>query len=135
MFPLLYIWSDWGILILRVFFGAIIVVHGWPKIRNWEETARNFEAMGFKPGNVLGPIVAILEFFGGIALMAGFYTQLIAALLVVQFIVATIWKIKNGQKLVGGWELDLMLLGAAVLFTVLGGGAFSLDHLLFMGSF
>ncbi len=133
MFPLLSIWSDWGILLLRVVFGIVFVVHGWPKIRNWGETARNFEAMGFRPGNVLGPIVAIVEFFGGIALVVGLWTQLAAAALLLQFILITIWKLKNGQKFVGGWEFDLVLLAIAALFVVLGAGAFSFDHTLTFG--
>ncbi len=133
MFPLLSIWSDWGILLLRVVFGIVCVVHGWPKIRNWGETAKNFEAMGFRPGNVLGPLVAIAEFFGGIALVVGLWTQLAAAVLLLQFIVITIWKLKNGQKFVGGWEYDLVLLAIAALFLVLGAGAFSFDHTLTFG--
>lgn len=133
MFPLLSIWSDWGILLLRVVFGIVFVVHGWPKIRNWGETAKNFEAMGFRPGNVLGPIVAIVEFVGGIALVVGVWTQLVAALLLLQFVIITIWKMKNGQKFVGGWEYDLVLLAIAALFLVLGAGAFSFDHTLTFG--
>ncbi|MBI2888910.1 MAG: DoxX family protein [Candidatus Liptonbacteria bacterium] len=133
MFPLLSIWSDWGILLLRVVFGIVFVVHGWPKIRNWGETAKNFEAMGFRPGNVLGPVVAIVEFFGGIALVVGLWTQLVAALLLLQFVIITIWKLKNGQKFVGGWEYDLVLLAIAALFLVLGAGAFSFDHTLTFG--
>ncbi|MBI2623582.1 MAG: DoxX family protein [Candidatus Liptonbacteria bacterium] len=133
MFPLLSIWSDWGILILRVVFGMVCVVHGWPKIRNWAETARNFEAMGFRPGKLLGPLVAIVEFFGGVGLIIGFGTQLIAAALLIQFAVIVLWKLKNREKFAGGWEFDIVLLAIAALFIVLGGGAFALDHTLTFG--
>src|SRR3989338_4932112 len=133
MFPLLGLHSDWGILALRVFFGIVFIVHGWPKVRNWEETARNFEAMGFRPGKVLGPLVAIVEFFGGLLLVGGLYTQLVAALLVVQFAVIMIWKVKERKNLVGGWEFDFILLGVAILFLVRGGGAFSLERMFSLG--
>lgn len=133
MFPLLTLHSDWGILVLRVFFGIVFVVHGWPKIRNWGETARNFEAMGFRPGKVLGPLVAIVEFFGGLLLLGGLYTQFIAAIFVVQFAVILIWKMKEGKNFVGGWEFDFILLGIAILLLVLGGGEFSLEHLFSLG--
>jgi putative oxidoreductase len=133
MFPLLSIWSDWGILLLRVVFGLVFIVHGWPKIRNWGETARNFEAMGFRPGRVLSPVVAAVEFFGGIALVAGLWTQFAAVLLLGQLLVILVWKFKNGEKFVGGWEFDLVLLAVAALFFVLGGGAFALDHTLTFG--
>ncbi|MCR4328711.1 MAG: DoxX family protein [Patescibacteria group bacterium] len=131
MFPLLGIWSDWGLLLLRVIAGIVFVVHGWPKFRKMHETAVSFESMGFKPGKLWGPAVAILEFFGGIALLVGFATELIAALLCVQFIIIIIWKVTKGQKFVSGWEYDLVLLGVVASLIVLGSGMFSLDKLFF----
>jgi uncharacterized membrane protein YphA (DoxX/SURF4 family) len=38
---------------------------------------------------------------------------------------------KRGFSVDGGWELDLVLLTAALALVFLGGGAFSLDRLLF----
>jgi putative oxidoreductase len=133
MFPLLSIFSDWSLLVLRLVMGVIVVVHGWPKIKNLKTNAGNFSAMGFKPGMLWGTIAALLEFFGGLALILGFYVQLVAVLFVVEFVAIVIWKIKRGQPFVGGLEFDLALLAVALSLVTLGGGAFSADYYLFLG--
>lgn len=127
MFTFLYGGSDLVIFLLRVFLGAVFIVHGWPKIKDLKQTAQNFEGMGFKPGTFWGPFVAILEFFGGLALLLGFLTQIFALLFAVEFVVITLWKIKSGQKFAGGYEFDLSLLVMSLILLVSGSGLASLD--------
>ncbi len=135
MLILLALFSDWSLLALRVILGIIFLVHGWPKIKSIKTIGGNFSAMGFKPGSFWGPLVAIVEFFGGLALIAGIYTQAAAALFVGEFIVATGWRISKKHPFVGGFEFDLLILGAALALLTLGAGAFSLDRYLFMVGF
>ncbi|MCP6720165.1 MAG: DoxX family protein [Patescibacteria group bacterium] len=123
--PLL-VFSDWGIFILRVVLGLIMVAYGLPKIKNLKRTAKSFAGMGFKPGKFWGTTVAILEFIGGIGLIIGFLTQLIALLIAIEFIVI-ILKLKQGQKFAGGYDFDLLIVAAALLITTLGSGALSLE--------
>src|ERR1700689_3118904 len=99
-------YSDTAQLILRIAFGALMIAHGWPKLRNLKATAVSFGQMGFKPGALFGGIAAFLEFFGGIAIILGFLTQPIALLFVIQFAVIIVWKITKKMPFVGGWELD-----------------------------
>ncbi len=128
MIPSLASLANWALLILRVVYGIIFVAHGWPKFKDLKQNAQNFEMMGFRPGAFWGTIVASVEFFGGLCLIFGFLTQLAAILLAVNMLVATCWKIRNKQQLVGGYELDLMLLSAGLLLATLGGGVYSLDN-------
>lgn len=123
------VFSDWGILILRVVLGLILLVHGWPKIKNLKATGEGFQAMGFKPAIFLGVVVAVIEFFGGLALILGLLTQIIALLVAVQFLVA-ILKVKAKRGLVNGYEFDLLILAAALALAALGGGVFSADSFL-----
>lgn len=134
MFPLLAIWSDWGILFLRVALGLILISHGWPKIKNWKETSKNFDSMGFKPGKFFGPLVAMLEFFGGIGLILGLFTQIFAMAFAIEFIIINIWRMKNKQNFGGGWEFDFLILSAVVLLALIGAGIFALDRI-FVGVF
>ncbi len=127
--------SDWALLALRLVLGIIFLAHGWPKIKSLKTTAANFGAMGFKPGGFWGPLAAFVEFFGGIALILGFYVQIAAALYAGQFFVILIWKILKGQKLVGGLEFDLLIFAAALVLLTTGGGAYSLDHFSFLTGF
>ena len=124
----LFVFGDIGIAFLRVMLGIVLIAHGWPKIKNIKGTA---EWMGqvFKPGIFWAIVVSVLEFVGGIFLLAGFLTQLIAILVAIQFIVI-ILKMKLKKGLVDGYELDLIILAAAIALAVLGGGAYSLENFL-----
>ncbi len=131
MFPLYFLYDQWPVLILRIALGAVWIVHGWPKIRDLRQNAQNFQSMGFKPGALFGTAAALLEFFGGIAIVVGLATAPIAALFILEFIVILVWRWSKRSPFVGGWELDLLILAGAVALFSLGGGAFSLDRMLF----
>ena len=124
---------DISMLVLRLALGLIFIVHGWPKLRNLPMTGSHFESMGFKPGNVWGAVVALAEFFGGIMVFFGFYTPIGALGIACVMIVALLWKINRGQGLVGGYELDLILLAAAIAVVLLGSGAYALDMYMLSG--
>jgi len=126
--PLL-IFSDWGILVLRIVLGALLLVHGWPKIKNLRGTGQAFEGMGFKAGVFWAAVVALVEFVGGLALIAGFFTQIVSFLVAVQFIVI-ILKLKLPQKSFMSFEFDLLILAASILLLTVGGGALSSDEFL-----
>ena len=134
-YTLLAIFSDWAILALRLALGAVMLAHGWPKIKDMRRTGDNFTAMGFRPGVFWGPLVATLEFFGGIALVLGLYTQIASALFVGEFLTIIVWKFLRKQPFVGGSELDFLILAAALVLLTIGAGAFSLDHSLFLTGF
>ncbi|MBI2024867.1 MAG: DoxX family protein [Candidatus Harrisonbacteria bacterium] len=127
MLTILAIFSEWALLVLRFVFGAIFLAHGWPKLKNLKANSENFTMMGFKPGAFWGTIVALVETLGGVAIILGIAVQLAGILLAFNMLVATIWKITRGQKLVGGFELDLLLLSAGLVLATLGGGAYSLN--------
>jgi putative oxidoreductase len=129
-FTIFAIYSAQAIFVLRVVLGILFVVHGWPKIKNLRETQANFGAMGFKPGVLWGTIAAVLEFFGGLAIVFGILTQAAALFIAAEMLVAVGWKIKKGQGFVGGYELDLVLFVAALALAALGGGAYALDFLI-----
>lgn len=133
MFIYLATFSDTALLVLRLALGALFIAHGWPKLRNLKKTAENFDQMGFRPGALFGGIAAFLEFFGGIAIVCGFMVQPLAALFVIEFIVTTLWRISKKHPFVGGWELDLLILSAAVLLLSIGAGLYSADAVLFSG--
>jgi len=133
MYPFLLLLSGWGLLVLRLALGAIMVVHGFPKLKNLKETGSNFSNMGFRPGMFWGTLAARLESFGGIALIFGVLTVPFALLFMGEFFVIVIWKIAKHGAFAGGWELDLLILAAAATLFFSGAGAISLDHLLLVG--
>lgn len=130
MLPSLVTFGEFALLAARLVYGAIFAVHGWPKIKNLKNNAQNFEMMGFKPGVFWGTIVAITEFFGGLLLIIGWFTQVAALLLAAEMTVAAIWKIKRGEKFAGGWEFDLILMAVGLVLATVGGGIYGLDNYL-----
>ena len=126
MIPVLFGFSDWALFVLRIAVAVIFIVHGFPKLKDLKTNASNFNMMGFRPGMLWGTIVAVIEAIGGVLLLLGLMTQFIGVLLAIQMTVAALWKKKGGQKLAGGYELDLLLVAATLILATMGGGALSI---------
>ena len=117
-----------GLLVLRVVVGAILLTHGWKKVKDQKGKAAWMQSVGFKPGTLFVTLAILVEFFGGIGLIVGLLVQFISFFTTLQFFVIVVWKLKNGQKLDGGYELDLLLFAAAITLFLLGGGSYSIDR-------
>ncbi|KKU91636.1 MAG: DoxX family protein [Candidatus Jorgensenbacteria bacterium GW2011_GWA1_48_11] len=125
--PLL-VFSDWGIFILRVALGLILVAQGWPKIKNIKNmSGRTGET--FKPGILGATAASLTEFVGGLCLIFGFLTQVAAFFVAIEFL-AIIFKVKKEKSPVDGFELNLLVLASALILLTLGSGGVSLDNYL-----
>ncbi|HLF54584.1 MAG TPA: DoxX family protein [Candidatus Nanoarchaeia archaeon] len=118
--------QDIALLILRIALGIIFIRHGWPKVKNplW--------------GTHIGvPKIAsiysmIAEFFGGLAILLGLYTQTAAILILFGMLGALyyhifVWKHKFYNLQGQSWEYPFFLALVAIAVIFLGGGAYSLD--------
>ncbi len=127
MIESLLMWSSVGPLVLRLVLGLILLVHGWPKLMHVDRWEDDVEVMGFAPGWFWGPAVAVVEMVGALMLVAGVFTQVVAALLVIEFAVI-ICTVKKGESLVGGYEFELIILAVALALVFMGPGACSIDQ-------
>ncbi len=123
--------THYGITLLRIALGTMFAAHGLLKVFVFTlpGTAGFFESVGF-PG-FLAYLVTPAEILAGIALLAGFHTRLVAALMVPVLLGATLVHFGNGWVFSapkGGWEYPLYLVIAAVAQSLLGSGAFSFDN-------
>jgi putative oxidoreductase len=76
----------------------------------------------------MGPFVALLEFFGGIALILGLLTRLVALGFAIDMLVSILLvQLKNGFS---HYELEFLLCVASLALVFMGGGEFSVDALL-----
>lgn len=65
-------------LILRLFVGGALALEGWPKIIAPFAQTGFVESIGFYPGWFWSPLLAVMQFGGGIAIAVGLFTRPIA---------------------------------------------------------
>jgi len=125
--------ADLALLALRVIAGIIFTAHGAQKLFVFGIAGVQgaFAKMGAPLPELTGPLIAGLEFFGGIALIVGLLTRLVAIGLVADMLGAIMLvHLANGLTGQGGYEFVLMLLGASLALFFAGAGDFSIDHLI-----
>ncbi|MEK7077245.1 MAG: DoxX family protein [Patescibacteria group bacterium] len=130
-FAIFYLFSDWALLIARVALGILLLAHGFPKLKDLKGTGEWMGSVGFKPGILRATVAALVEFLGGLMLIAGLFVQAVALLLAVQFVVILIWKLFARHKFIGDVELDLVILALVLILLTSGAGMFSLDYSVF----
>jgi putative oxidoreductase len=129
--------APYAALILRVSLGIMFIAHGLMKVFVFTlpGTAQFFAKVGF-PGWTAYPVTA-LEIAGGLLLMAGVYSRVVAAVLIPVLIGAATVHLGNGWVFSapnGGWEYPVFLIVIAAVVALLGDGAYALKPAAVRGS-
>lgn len=124
-----------AITVLRIILGFLFAAHGWQKFNEWTVagTQASFAEMGIPAAEVAAPAIAVLELVGGISLILGILTRVVAGLLVINMLGALFLVHASAGIFAanGGYELVLLLAAAAFALALTGAGRLSADWLLF----
>jgi putative oxidoreductase len=119
-----------GLAVLRIAVGVVFLNHGYQKLFVWgfAGVTGAFTHMRVPLPGVIGPLDALLEAFGAIALIFGFLTRPLAVLFVCDMLGAIfLVQLKNGFS---HYELEFLLCASSVALIFTGAGAFSVDALI-----
>jgi len=127
-----------GLLILRIVLGVVFVGHGSQKLFGWfggkglKGANKMIESLGYRPVWFWAWMSGLVEFGGGLLLLAGFLTPL-GSLGIVAAMLTAIIKVhwRNGfWNTNRGLEFPLVNLTAALALGLTGPGRYSFDALL-----
>lgn len=117
---------DKALLVLRIVAGLIFIIHGWGKLFGGTPGIPGFTGylttLGVPAAGLFAWVIAILEFFGGIVILLGIGTRLIAGLLTIEMAIAFLLVSRSLPK----GDLELALFGIAFALAMGGGGAYAL---------
>jgi putative oxidoreductase len=129
--------ADLAILVVRMYFGITLALHGWNKVRSraaLDGTAGWFASIGMRNGRIAGVLAATTEISAGAALAVGLLTPLAAAATIGIMLVATVVAhAKNGFFIFRpgqGWEYTAAFIVVAAAIAGIGPGRFSIDSVM-----
>lgn len=141
-------WTEWAPFPLRLILGFGLVYHGFPKLFS-TEGRQGFVGMltgiGVPAPELMSWVVGAVEFFGGLALIVGAWVAVVAALNVINMLVAMFavhWP--NGFNFLNmtgmgpdgptfgmpGYEVNLLYIAGLLALMLGGAGALSVDRAL-----
>jgi putative oxidoreductase len=121
----------YGLTVLRVVTGIVYFHHGYEKLFRMgiHGVTGFFGHLGIPGPAVAAVIVTLVEFVGGLLLIAGLGTRIAAGLNAIDMVVAIlVVHLKNGFSGPMGYEHPLTLLGACICLVLAGGGALTLKE-------
>ena len=132
LFSRLSRFTNTGLLILRIGVGAMMIVHGYPKLaggpEGWHELGGSMGVFGIHDFPTFwGFMAAFAEGIGGLLFLVGFLFRPACILLLMTMLVAIAHHIHGGDKLqIASHAIELGTLFLAML--IIGPGRYSIDR-------
>jgi len=115
--------------VARLLMAQLFIISGWQKLTGFSGTEGYFASMGIPMAGVVTPLVILIELGGGLALLAGFKTRWVAAVLALftvgSALVAHTNFADSGQAI--NFMKNLSIAGGFLLFVKYGAGPVSID--------
>jgi len=125
--------NDWASLPLRLILGFGFAYHGYPKLFGGHEMfVGMLTNLGIPAPGLMAWLVGLLEFFGGLLLIAGAFVSIVAILSIINMMVAMFtFHLSNGFNFMAsppGYEVNLLYIAGFAALLLGGAGAVSVDR-------
>lgn len=129
--------SGYAATVLRVVLGIVFVAHGKAKLDSgMEGVAGFFGSLGIPFPDLMAPLITALEIGGGLLLIIGLGTRIMALLFALEMIGTTLL-VRVDLGLIAeqgvGAELDLSILAGVLAILFLGPGKLAVDNKIGLG--
>ncbi len=117
-----------GVFFLRIFLGIIFIYFGYLKFfQDKEEKLSFFKKLNLNPPFFFLSVIAGIEIIGGIFLVIGLFTQIVAILFSILMLSTTIIKLTNKNALKNDIDYYLMLFVISFSLIFLGPGILAIS--------
>lgn len=115
--------------VARVLMAQMFIVSGWQKLLGYSGTEGYFASLGIPMASVVTPLVILIELGGGLALLLGFKTRWVAAVIALftlgAALVAHLDFADQAQAI--NFMKNVAIAGGLLMFVRYGGGGASID--------
>ena len=120
----------WGIAVVRIMAGVILVVAGWQKLSGGGigGFAGGMTRMGFPAAEILAPLVIAFELIGGLLILVGAGVRWLGIIMIVQFLITGTFVQMPSERGFGNARLDYLLMAAGIMLVLAGAGKASVDE-------
>ena len=113
----------------RLLMAQLFIISGWQKLTGFSGTEGYFASMGIPLVGVVTPLVILIELGGGLALLFGFKTRWVAAIIALFTVGSALIAHTNfadlGQMI--NFMKNLSIAGGLLMFVKYGAGSASID--------
>src|SRR4029077_13892659 len=127
--------SDLALLVARIAMSALFIPGGLRKLTDLAAFTAGLHKQGVPLADVLAPIGACVEFFGGIAVLVGFQLRIATLLLILFTIIASFiahrfWELEAPARQMQQTQFfkNLAIIGGFFALWAAGAGRYALDH-------
>jgi putative oxidoreductase len=121
--------SDHAALIGRLFYSSLFIVYGYFKITAYAGTTAYMAGKGL-PAPALAAVIAIIfELGGGLLMLVGYQTRMVALALAIYVLIAALIAHTNfadGNQ-ISHFFKNMAIIGGSLAFVAFGAGRYSLD--------
>jgi len=128
--------SDLALLVARIAMAALFIPGGLRKLMDLGAFAAMLHKQGVPGADVLAPIGAAVEFFGGIAVLVGFQLRIATLLMIIFTIIASFiahrfWELEGPARQMKQTQFfkNLAIIGGFFGLWAAGAGRCAVDHL------